>query len=145
MAASAGAPITAPKGVSPIPGAEFRNRTHSSSTTLSSFDERASVGGGSDTSGTEADVERGVARFVTGPPTREHWKSYVRLDQTANFHPAGVISRVCLPCHRDFQSRLIPLKPAPPDDEGVDVEGDDQEVPLGKRYAYVTMVNDLSM
>ncbi|KAI8998393.1 hypothetical protein BC832DRAFT_232986 [Gaertneriomyces semiglobifer] len=84
--------------------------------------------------------------FVTGPPTRAHWKPdseastcdlcgerfgfilrrhhcrrcggvfclscsshFVRLDQNAQFHPAGVISRVCRSCSDEYDSRLIPL------------------------------------
>ncbi|KAL2914761.1 Zn finger protein [Polyrhizophydium stewartii] len=53
-------------------------------------------------------------RFVTGPPRRDHWKRAVRLDQDANFHPAGLISRVCEPCFKEFQSHLHPLKPPLP-------------------------------
>ncbi|TPX63047.1 hypothetical protein SpCBS45565_g06903 [Spizellomyces sp. 'palustris'] len=56
-----------------------------------------------------------TAPFVTGPPTRAHWKHFVRLDQNANFHQAGVVSRICRTCFEDFQTRVVPLRPPTPD------------------------------
>ncbi|KAJ3129639.1 hypothetical protein HK098_000790 [Nowakowskiella sp. JEL0407] len=41
----------------------------------------------------------------------------VRLDQMADFHPAGVKSRVCKTCYDEFQSRVIPLKASREEDQ----------------------------
>ncbi|KAJ1532459.1 hypothetical protein HK096_006681 [Nowakowskiella sp. JEL0078] len=55
-----------------------------------------------------------------------HCSAYtVRLDQLAQFHPAGVISRVCKTCYNEFQSRIIPLKATKEED----LSGDEIEVP----------------
>ncbi|KAJ3160901.1 hypothetical protein HDU86_008263 [Geranomyces michiganensis] len=77
--------------------------------------------------------------FVMGPPTRAHWKPdgeapecdgcgepfgfllrrhhhFISLDQNANFHLAGTVSRVCGTCYGDYQMRgshHIGLAPPP--------------------------------
>ncbi|KAJ1330633.1 hypothetical protein BSLG_009085 [Batrachochytrium salamandrivorans] len=70
-------------------------------------------------------------RFVTGAPTRDHWKVTVRLDQNAAFHPAGLICRVCQPCYKEFQSHLIPLKtPQPALDDSLDNDDEANSIPI---------------
>ncbi|KAJ3033049.1 hypothetical protein HDV00_006834, partial [Rhizophlyctis rosea] len=84
MASSAGVPLTYPKRDSTPPQSstlpQLRDRTHSSSTTLSSLDSAGPDSPREVSSVTEklrTPAEAGEPkgfRFVTGPPTREHWK-----------------------------------------------------------------------
>ncbi|KAJ3052280.1 hypothetical protein HK097_006600 [Rhizophlyctis rosea] len=167
MASSAGVPLTYPKR-SPTPPQsqstmpQLRDRTHSSSTTLSSL-ESAGPDSPKDPSPPPVSVTEEptkTLRFVTGPPSREHWKpddeapacglckqkfglilrrhhcrrcgdvfcgacssQYVRLDQTADFHPGGLTSRVCRPCFRNSYARVVSVK-SPVKDEHTTVTED---------------------